>query len=123
MRPAAGPYGTASAAVNPYEHRAPAEPVTGEDAPAPLNAYDADAFAPNTARPAAQRPVVNTPYMPSYAAPAFNMPQQQAPAAPAYNMPQYQTPAAPASAPVQVNEPVGSEKDDFGVPAYLRRKK
>ena len=121
-RPAVGPYGMASAAVNPYEHRVPAEPV-GEDAPAPLNTYDADAFAPNTARPAAQRPVVNTPYMQSYAAPAYNMPQQTPVAAPAYNMPQYQTPGAPAVAPVQVNEPVGSEKDDLGVPAYLRRKK
>jgi len=119
-RPVAGTYGMASAAVNPYEHRA-AEPAA-EDAPAPLNTYDADAFAPSAARPAAQRPVMNTPFMPSYAVPQYNMPQQNA--APQFNMPQYQVPAAPTApaAPSQ-SEPVGSEKDDLGVPAYLRRKK
>ena len=121
-RPVTGTYGMASAAVNPYEHRA-AEPAAG-DAPAPLNTYDADAFAPSAARPAAQRPVMNTPYMSSYAVPQYNMPQQNA--VPQYNMPQYPTPAAaPVSAPAPApqNEPVGSEKDDLGVPAFLRRKK
>ena len=69
----------------------------------------------------ANRPAVNSPFVPSYAAPQFNAPQQNA--VPQYAIPQYQArnqqiPAAPA-----VNEPVGSEKDDLGVPAYLRRKK
>ena len=118
-RPVTGAYGMASAAVNPYENRVP--DAAAEDAPAPLNAYDADAFAPSAARPAANRPAVNSPFVPSYAAPQFNAPQQNA--VPQYAIPQYQArnqqiPAAPA-----VNEPVGSEKDDLGVPAYLRRKK
>ncbi|MBQ9299024.1 MAG: cell division protein FtsZ [Clostridia bacterium] len=116
-RPVTGTYGMASAAVNPYENRA-AEPAA-EDAPAPLNTYDADAFAPGAARPAANRPAANSPFMPAYAMPQFNVPQQNA--VPQYTAPQYQMPAAPA-APAQ-SEPVGSEKDDLGVPAYLRRKK
>jgi len=123
-RPSLGMYGGASPAINPYEHRQPAEPAVTEDAPAPLNTYDADAFAPSAARPAAQRPAMTAPYMTSYAMPQYNMPQQQN-AVPPYNMPQYQAPtAAPAApaAPMQ-NEPVGSEKDDLGVPAFLRRKK
>ena len=118
-RPVTGTYGMASAAVNPYADR-PAEPVT-EDAPAPLNTYDADAFAPSAARPAANRPV-SSPFMPTYTMPQFTMPQQNA-AAPQYTAPQYQAPAAQKPAAPAVNEPVGSEKDDLGVPAYLRRKK
>ena len=122
-RPAVGPYGTASAAVNPYERRA-AEPAA-EDAPAPLNTYDADAFAPNAVRPVAQRPAAPFTAAPFTASPFAA--QQQAAPAPAYNMPQYQTPAAPAAAspiaPPSQAEPVGSERDEYGVPAYLRRKK
>ena len=119
-RPVTGAYGMASAAVNPYADRA-AE-LAAEDAPAPLNTYDADAFAPSAARPAANRPVTNSPFMPAYAMPQFNAPQQTA--APQYTAPQYQMPAAQTApaAPAQ-SEPVGSEKDDLGVPAYLRRKK
>ena len=115
-RSATGPYGMASAAMNPYENRTPSEPVS-EDAPAPLNTYDADSFAPGMRPMAAQRPVTSVPYAPSpYAAPTYAMPQQpaQQPYVP------YQTPAAPA--PVQ-EQPAASEKDDLGVPAYLRRKK
>ena len=106
----------ASAAMNPYENRTPSEPVS-EDAPAPLNTYDADSFAPGMRPMAAQRPMTSVPYAPSpYAAPTYAMPQQpaQQPYVP------YQTPAAPA--PVQ-EQPAASEKDDLGVPAYLRRKK
>ena len=120
-RPVTGAYGTASAAVNPYEHRAAAEPLT-EDAPAPLNTYDADAFAPGVTRPQAQRVNPTSAFVPPYAA----MPQQQA-AAPQFTAPAaYQPPTAPV-APVTANpavsEPVGSEKDDLGVPAFLRRKR
>ena len=111
-RSATGPYGMASAAMNPYENRTPSESVS-EDAPAPLNTYDADSFAPGMRPMAAQRPMTSVPYAPSpYAAPTYAMPQQ--PYVP------YQTPAAPA--PVQ-EQPAASEKDDLGVPAYLRRKK
>lgn len=118
-RPAAGPYGTASAAVNPYEHRMPADYAV-EDAPVPLNTYDADSFAPGGARPAPGQRPMTSPFAAPYGMPNYNVPQP--PAAPGYgNAPQYQTPAAPA-APVK-NEPVGSETDDLGVPAYLRRKK
>jgi len=120
-RPVTGAYGTASAAVNPYEHRAAAEPLT-EDAPAPLNTYDADAFAPGVTRPQAQRVNPTSAFVPPYAA----MPQQQT-AAPQFTAPAaYQPPTAPV-APVTANpavsEPVGSEKDDLGVPAFLRRKR
>lgn len=58
--------------------------------------------------------MTSVPYAPSpYAAPTYAMPQQpaQQPYVP------YQTPAAP------VQEQPASEKDDLGVPAYLRRKK
>ena len=61
--------------------------------------------------------MTSVPYAPSpYAAPTYAMPQQpaQQPYVP------YQTPAAPA--PVQ-EQSAASEKDDLGVPAYLRRKK
>ena len=116
-RSASGPYGVASAAMNPYENRMPSEPVT-EDAPAPLNTYDADSFAPGmrpmgTQRPAATMPFTST----AYTAPAFTAPQQatqQQPYTP------YQAPAA--AAPVQEQQ-AASDKDDLGVPAYLRRKK
>ena len=117
-RPVAGAYGMASAAVNPYENRTPAEPLA-EDAPAPLNTYDADAFAPSAARPGA-RPAA-TPFGGAFAAPQYTMPQQQN-AVPQYSVPQYQMPPVQTPAPA-ANEPVGSEKDDLGVPAYLRRKK
>ena len=118
-RPVTGVYGTASAAVNPYEHRAAAEPIT-EDAPAPLNTYDADSFAPGATRPQAQQRV--NAFVPPYAA----MPQQQA-AAPQYSAPAaYQPPVAqvaPVTTAPAASEPVGSEKDDLGVPAFLRRKR
>ena len=116
-RSASGPYGVANAAMNPYENRMPSEPVT-EDAPAPLNTYDADSFATGmrpmgTQRPAATMPFTST----AYTAPAFTAPQQttqQQPYTP------YQAPAA--AAPVQEQQ-AASDKDDLGVPAYLRRKK
>ncbi len=124
-RPASGPYGTANPAVNPYEHRMASEPVT-EEAPVPLGSgFDADAFAPGGARPTpGQRPVMNTPYTAApFTAPVFNAPQQPAPAqTPAQQYPYYQTPAA-QTPPVQQNEAAASERDDLGVPAYLRRKK
>ncbi|MBQ9196541.1 MAG: cell division protein FtsZ [Clostridia bacterium] len=118
-RPVSGAYGMASAAVNPYENR-PAE-NTAEDAPAPLNTYDADAFAPSAARPAATARPAASPFMPNYAVPQFNMPQQNA--APQFTAPQYQVPTVQTPAVPSQNEPVGSEKDDLGVPAYLRRKR
>ena len=116
-RSASGPYGVANAAMNPYENRMPSEPVT-EDAPAPLNTYDADSFAPGMRPMGTQRPATTMPFTSTaYTAPAFTAPQQatqQQPYTP------YQAPAA--AAPVQEQQ-AASDKDDLGVPAYLRRKK
>ncbi|MCQ2452971.1 MAG: cell division protein FtsZ [Clostridia bacterium] len=111
-RPVSAPYGAANASVNPYE-----------SAPAPMS-FDPDTFATGSARPAAQQPAPQTPFYtaPTFTAPAFQSPVAapvQAPAAPAA-APVQQAPVAPVAAPQQ---PSGVEKDDLGVPAYLRRKK
>ena len=125
---ATGPYGMASAAVNPYEPLPVAEPAV-EEAPISMPAYDPDSFAPGGARPA-PRAAMNNPYTPPvFNAPTFNMPMQQ-PQQPMqqpqpFGMPQYQAPAAPMQpAPVaQPEQPAASEKDDLDVPAFLRRKR
>lgn len=118
VRPAAVPYGTAGATIDPYANRAS---ETSEDAPTPLGSgYDADAFASGGARPAptAQRPAAPFGFAPAYTAPNFGAPQNPAPA---YTAPAYQQPVQPV-APVQP-EQNATEKDELGVPAYLRRKK
>ena len=117
-RPAAVPYGTAGATIDPYANRAS---ETSEDAPTPLGSgYDADAFASGGARPAptVQRPAAPFGFAPAYTAPDFGAPQNPAPA---YTAPAYQQPVQPV-APVQP-EQNATEKDELGVPAYLRRKK
>ena len=117
-RPAAVPYGTAGATIDPYANRAS---ETSEDAPTPLGSgYDADAFASGGARPAptVQRPAAPFGFAPAYTAPNFGAPQNPAPA---YTAPAYQQPVQPV-APVQP-EQNATEKDELGVPAYLRRKK
>ncbi len=116
-RIASGPYGVASAAMNPYENRVPSEPVT-EDAPAPLNTYDADSFAPGMRPMGTQRPTAAVPSTSTaYTAPAFTAPQQNVQQ---QSYTPYQAPAA--AAPIQEQQ-AASDKDDLGVPAYLRRKK
>ncbi len=116
-RIASGPYGVASAAMNPYENRVPSEPVT-EDAPAPLNTYDADSFAPGMRPMGTQRPTAAVPFTSTaYTAPAFTAPQQNVQQ---QSYTPYQAPAA--AAPIQEQQ-AASDKDDLGVPAYLRRKK
>ena len=116
-KPASVPYGSATAAYNPYENRKPVETqdqLTGFEAPQVPAMFDQEAgLFPNTARPAV---------------PQFNMQQQgyqqpapfvgqYAPAQPAV----YPQQPAPYQPPVPVQQPA-SDKDDLGVPAYLRRK-
>ena len=117
----ATPYGTAVPSYNPYENRprVDAADVQGFEAPAPVT-YDSDAnFYPGGARPAASgafgapkpAPYAPAPVQPAYQAPVY--PQQPAaqPFQQAYQ-PTYQAPAQPAA----------NVKDDYGVPAFLRRK-
>jgi len=124
---ATGPYGVASPAVNPYDNRPVVEPVHEESAPAPLNAYDPDAFAPGGARPAprAAMPTNFTP--PVFNAQTFTTTAAQQPVPQTTYIP-YQPPTVPAqpAAPVQqaAEAPApASEKDDLEIPAYLRRKR
>ncbi len=119
------PYGAANAAYNPYESRTPVQQVENSDnstqddfeAPPVAVMYDQEQnLFPSSSRPAGQS-------FPNFQPGNF---QQPAP----YNN-QYRNPQAPA-APVQNQPsrniqqpptPARSEKDDLGVPAYLRRKK
>jgi len=124
---AAGPYGMANAAVNPYDTQSAMDSLM-EEIPMPVNTFDPDAFAAGGARPAPQ--AAPAPYAPPmFNAPTFNAPvqqpqqpmQQSAP----FGMPQYQTNGAPMQQPPmqQPERPAASEKDDLDVPAYLRRKR
>ncbi len=122
-KPASVPYGTATAAYNPYENRGrSAEQLSGEQQPASFEApqvasmYEQDSgLFPNAARPAA---------------PAYNVPQPFQQPTPyqvgqyPVQQPVYQPGAAgqPYPAPAGQPQQPGSEKDDLGVPAYLRRK-
>ena len=121
-KPASVPYGTATAAYNPYENRGrSAEQLTGEqassafEAPQVASMYEQDAgLFPGAARPAGQ---------PFGAPQPFQQPAPyqvgQYPQAPVYQpAPSSQPYPAPAN---QTPQP-GSDKDDLGVPAYLRRK-
>ncbi len=121
------PYGMATAAINPYENR-PSAPkpdnMPGFEAPQVANIYEQDTSA---FFPAGSRPVVTN-------VPPAAMPQQQMP--PAYQPgqgysfgqqlmqpPQGGVPS-PYQPPIQQpQQPQMAEKDDLGVPAYLRRKK
>lgn len=108
-KPASVPYGAATAAYNPYENRKPVEVRDqSQDFEAPqvpaMFEQNVGLF-PNTARPAV---------------PQFNT--QQGYQQPAPMVGQYAPPQpAPYQPPVPQQQP-GSEKDDLGVPAYLRRK-
>jgi len=122
------PYGMATAAINPYENR-PAPPRTdlpGFEAPQVSNIYEQEgdaSFFPAGTRPA----VTNAPPMampPSQMPPAYQPGQQgysfgqQPMQQPVQGVPNpYQPPMQ------QSQQPQAAEKDDLGVPAYLRRKK
>ena len=120
-RPQATPYGAAIPSYNPYENRTRVEPPAAEtpafDAPAPA-AYDSEPVQYSAARPAVQ--------MPTSAVPSYQQPYA-APAAPAYNAPyqpyqqQYTAPAPQMEQPKV--QPAANEKDDLGVPSYLRRER
>ena len=118
------PYGSATATMNPYENRQGLErqDTTGFEAPSVQNLYDNQeaAFFPGTSRPAPQVQGMAVPppanvqgYQPPYPyvqqAPQYQAMQQQPGTVPYPG--QQQTPAQPSQA----------EKDDLGVPAYLRR--
>ncbi len=120
-RPQATPYGAAIPSYNPYENRTRVETPAAEtpafDAPAPA-AYDSEPVQYSAARPAVQ--------MPTSAVPSYQQPYA-APAAPAYNVPyqpyqqQYTAPAPQMEQPKV--QPAANEKDDLGVPSYLRRER
>lgn len=115
------PYGSATAAMNPYENRTPLEKqeTPAFEAPNVQNFYDSQeaSYFPGANRPAPQMPPV-----------AGGMPQSQT-GTPFYQQPypqvqqapQYQAAQQPAFAPYQQQQSQQSEKDDLGVPAYLRR--
>jgi len=119
---AAGPYGMASPAVNPYDNRPVPEIPVEEAAPAPMNTYDPDAFAPGGARPAprAAAPVPFTP--PVFNAQTFTNTAAQQPVPQVPYVP-YQAPAQPAVSQQPVQAAPSAEKDDLDVPAFLRRKR
>ncbi|MBR5232054.1 MAG: cell division protein FtsZ [Clostridia bacterium] len=120
---AAGPYGMASPAVNPYDNRPVPELPMEEAAPAPMNAFDPDAFAPGGARPAprAAAPAPFTP--PVFNAQTFTNTAAQQPVPQVPYVP-YQAPAAPAAPAQQPAQAApAAEKDDLDVPAFLRRKR
>lgn len=123
-KPVSVPYGEATAAHNPYENRDAAfgtdiDLGLGFDLPQMPRAYGDDAgMFPNMSRPAAQPFGMRQPgpQVGQYPFPQQSyqpMPQMQ----PVPQMPaQYQQPAPVQAQPAQV------EKDEFGVPAYLRKK-
>ena len=119
--PQATPYGAAIPSYNPYENRTrvetPAQETASFDAPAPV-AYDSEPLQYSAARPAAQ--------MQPTAAPAYT-PYTPQPA-PSYSaqpyqpyQPQYTAPAPQIEQPTV--QPAANEKDDLGVPSYLRRER
>ena len=122
-RGAALPYGAAIPSYNPYENRPRvegAEAGTGFDAPAPV-AYEGDpSVYAGGARPSpmAQRPQMQ-PYQPQYA-PQY-APQQGQPYMPTYQPYAPQQGAYPQEQ--AAPQPAANEKDDLGVPAFLRRER
>ena len=118
------PYGSATAAMNPYENRQGLEKqeTTGFEAPSVQNLYENQeaAFFPGTSRPTPQMQGMGVP--PPVAAPAY----QQQPYPYVQQAPQFQNiqPQQPVVTPYQQPaqaQSQQSEKDDLGVPAYLRR--
>ena len=114
-RPQATPYGAAIPSYNPYENRTRVEtpaPEAAFDAPAPA-AYDSEPVQYSAARPAVQAQ--------SSAVPTYQ-PQYNAPVAPYQPyQPQYNAPAPQMEQPKV--QPAANEKDDLGVPSYLRRER
>ena len=115
------PYGTATASYNPYENRAPVEVHEGTtpafeapQVPAMYDQQDTTGFFPTPGRPAPSAVPQMTPpqpYVQGY--------QPQQPYAP--TQPPYVQQANPYQPPVRPQQPAAAEKDDLGVPAYLRR--
>ncbi len=109
------PYGAATAAMNPYENRPALEKpeASGFEAPSVQNFYEQpeSAFFPGATRPAAQMPPfgASQPVIPVYSGqpPMYGQ------------VPAYQPPLAPYQQPAPQQQL--AEKDDLGVPAYLRR--
>ncbi len=105
-------YSTPSTMFNPYENRPAADAQQGEAPPVP-GMYDHEPSYFPTGRaqqPVAPQPSIPQPYVPNAYQP-YN-PQQQP------YQPQQQAPYQPQARPQQ---PPAAEKDDLGVPAYLRR--
>ncbi|NLA52776.1 MAG: cell division protein FtsZ [Clostridiales bacterium] len=128
VKASAIPYGATSAAYNPYENRShtevPTEPhSSGFEAPQVTAMYDQQentGFFPAPGRPAATQQPMGMPQ-------AYNPAYQQQGYGPGHTPPSQQPYVQPASnpfqAPVQQHTPPAVEKDDLGVPAYLRRVK
>jgi cell division GTPase FtsZ len=115
QRPAV-PYGAVNAGYNPYEDRL-MQPASQSDA-----GYSAG-FQPDYDQSAGLFPNVQRPMTPSYPQP-YSQPQpagqQPMPQQPYGNVPPVQQPVVRTADPMQSHD---SEKDDLGVPAYLRRAK
>ena len=121
-RPAPLPYGAATASYNPYENRAPVEvqehaAMPAFEAPQVPNMYEGQGDA--SLFPAAGRPL-SAP-APAVAPQPYNIPGYQPPQQYAPPQSPYIQTAAPYQPPVRPQQPPASEKDDLGVPAYLRR--
>lgn len=115
------PYGSATAAMNPYENRTPLEKqeTPAFEAPNVQNFYDSQeaSYFPGANRPAPQMlPVAGGMPQSQTGTPFYQQPYPQVQQAP-----QYQAAQQPAFAPYQQQQSQQSEKDDLGVPAYLRR--
>ncbi len=112
------PYGTATAAMNPYENRPALEKqeIPGFEAPQVPSFYDQSeaAFFPGSVRPAPQGAAMG---MPPQAAPMRQIPAYPPAQQP---LPYQQQPQVPYQQAAQ-QQPQMAEKDDLGVPAYLRR--
>lgn len=121
-KPASVPYGTATAAYNPYENRGrSAEQITSEqqstsfEAPQVASMYEQDAgLFPGAARSVGQPFGAPQPFQQPAPYQVGQYPQQQT----------YQPAATNQSYPAPANQTPqpASDKDDLGVPAYLRRK-
>jgi cell division protein FtsZ len=128
FRPASLPYGAATASYNPYENRPAVESqniVPSYEPPqvAPMYDNQQDAgFFPTGGRPASAMPSVSVPQ--SYMQGTYQAPQYQPGQPPQYQVGQspYLQQANPYQPPIrQQQQPAAAEKDDLGVPAYLRR--
>jgi hypothetical protein len=123
------PYGQATAAINPYENRPAASrtDLTGFEPPQVSNIYEQEGEA--SFFPAGTRPAVTN--APPSAMPPSQIPGGYQPGHQGYSFGQQpfqqpqqgtQSPYQPPMQP-QPQQPQMAEKDDLGVPAYLRRKK